>query len=449
MDSSGDLMMVSTNLSMEPVEFPSSSDLTDAIQKGLGRALLWAKKGLWTDKANLLHACLHDLRYDRQCEEPRGAWLWQIMEAVGVTDEFRGDILDSLKAINDGLAGQQLCQFAVFYARNGDERFRLALQDIVVRKPDPTVPRFGEQELIELDGAPGFLFAARNHGASLSSREWEWDDKYFMDEALPRLGESFVITLLQRESQSSPEVKRLYDAWQKSMAGKTSAPRQSHADRMRQISLQEVIRVAEAERNKAGLLRGWGMYAGEADLRAVRNLLLESKDASVTVNYLRLFSNRPIPEFNERFLTFLEHEDENIRARALTALAQNTNPAIRKFALDHLGERVCEPGFLKLFIHNFLPGDENVLWRALRIPDDVDDCHWQLMDLRKILENNPESKCQDLAKMIYRLTPCGSCRHDTIKLLINRSLAPAWLVEESRYDAVEDSRSLATLAAKS
>ena len=75
---------------MEPNELPNSLDLAEAIQKGLGRALLWAKKGLWSDKAILLNACLHDLRYDRQCEEARGPWLWQMMEAVGVADEFRG-----------------------------------------------------------------------------------------------------------------------------------------------------------------------------------------------------------------------------------------------------------------------------------------------------------------------------------------------------------------------
>src|SRR5262249_10621416 len=116
-------------------------------------------------------ACLNDLRYDRQCEEARGPWLWQILEAAGATEELREPILDSLGSVSDGLASQQLCQFAVFYAMLGDHRFRHALQRIVSQKPAADCPWLGEEELIELDSTAGFLYSARVRASTLPHRE--------------------------------------------------------------------------------------------------------------------------------------------------------------------------------------------------------------------------------------------------------------------------------------
>ena len=169
------------------------------------------------------------------------------------------------------------------------------------------------------------------------------------------------------------------------------------------------------------------MYADETDLRAVRSRLLNVQDPAALASYLQVFSNRPMPDFSDQLLTFLDHENEKVRFRAFNAVAQITNPSIRKFALDHLHDRIGEPNYLRLFIHSFLPGDEDLLLESLRIPEDLDDLHALLMDVRKILEHNPESKCHELAKIVYRLTPCGSCRHGAAKLLINRKVAPVWL----------------------
>ncbi len=97
---------------------------------------------------------------------------------------------------------------------------------------------------------------------------------------------------------------------------------------------------------------------------------------------------------------------------------------------------------MKLFVRNFRPGDEESLVKNLRIPEDVNQRHWLLMDLFEILELNPESRCEELAQIIYRTTPCGACRSRSAKLLIIRNVAPAWLIDECRYDAVSDTREL-------
>lgn len=162
------------SLSMEPCAIPQAADLKDALQKGLGRAVQWARQRIWPDKETLLEACVNDLRYDRQCEDARGYWLWDIIDTLGWVDDFREPILAALNAASDGLGGKQFSQLAVQYARRGDERFRRALKDIVARKPDQSVSAFGEEELIALDGLSVFLFAARALAEIHREQEYQW-----------------------------------------------------------------------------------------------------------------------------------------------------------------------------------------------------------------------------------------------------------------------------------
>ena len=430
-------------LDLEPAERPSAFHCRDAVQKGLGRAVLWAKKGEWKETGVLLEACLNDLRYDRQCEEARGTWLWEIMEVVGAVDVFRGAILEALQRIDDGLAAQQLCQFCVLYAQQGDERFRSRLQDIVAHKPAPACPWLGEEELIELDREAGLLFAAQARGKALRDREWEGDDTSMIDAAVARLGEQAVLTLVDRESASSANVRRFRENWLAARERKPGKPGQSHADSMRQLSLDDVIRQAENARNRAMYFRGWGMYASEGDLRVVLNRLLASRSPDVLVNYLRVFSNRPMPHFDGRVLDLLDHADENVRSRAYTAVAQNTHSAIRQFAVRHIRERFAVPNFLELFIKNYQPEDGELLQTSLSVPEDPDHCHGVVWHIIKILEQNLGAPCRELALPAYRVTPCGRCRFRAAELLVTRKVVPPWLVEECRWDSVPRTRELA------
>ncbi len=52
----------------------------DALQKGLGRAVIHVQEhGTKNVRNEILHACLHSLVYDPQCEESRVNWLLEII----------------------------------------------------------------------------------------------------------------------------------------------------------------------------------------------------------------------------------------------------------------------------------------------------------------------------------------------------------------------------------
>src|SRR5262249_23484161 len=91
---------------------------------------------------------------------------------------------------------------------------------------------------------------------------------------------------------------------------------------------------------------------------------------------------------------------------------------------------------------NWQAGDEQLLLSSIRLPENQDDCHGLMMDVRKILEKNPGADCRGLALLAYRVTPCAECRFAAAKLLVQRKVAPRWLAEECRWDCVSDTREL-------
>lgn len=424
-----------------PPMIPSHDQQRDALRKGLGRAVLWAKCGRWNDEGALLEACLYDMRYDRQCESPRGIWLWEIVEAVGAVDTFREAILTATITIVDDIAAQQLCQFCVMYARRGDERFRTRLRDIVAKKPVAHCPWLGEMELIELDREAGFLFAARLRGSSLSNREWDWDDLSVIDKATETLGEQTVVSILNRESETSIDIDRFRTLWQSATVMRAGIVRGS-ADRKSKLSLEEIIHEAARGQSRPTLFPRWGKDASDADLWTIKDRLLRQSDPNILVNYLCIFSNRAMTHFDERMLTLLNHTNERVRDRAYKAVSQNAHPTIRKFVIENLRARIAVSGFLELFVRNFQPGDEDLLNDNLTLPDNRDECHRIISNLMKILEQNPSADCTELALRLYLTTPCAICRSGTAELLFRQKVAPAWRVDECRWDANSDIREL-------
>jgi hypothetical protein len=148
---------------------PSLEQQRDALRKGLGRAMQWAKMGHLHD-APFVEACLQDLRFDMDVEDTRGAWLWDIIQAVNANARFRETILATLRNMPEDRDACQFCELGFHYAVSGDETFRARLYEIVVQRPFADRPWLGEKQILDLDGEEGFLFAARLRGTQLTDR---------------------------------------------------------------------------------------------------------------------------------------------------------------------------------------------------------------------------------------------------------------------------------------
>jgi hypothetical protein len=424
-----------------PPERPDSLQQRDALQKGLGRALRWARGGRLTDGEELHEAVLHDRRFDFSVEECRGDWLWRVIHAADAVETFREPLLNALTQLSEESDAHQHCELAYHYARHGDDRFRDLLRWLVAEKPLADSRGLGEAELVRLEGEAGLLFAIRLRGSALEDREWEWGDRVLIDKAIERLGETRVRAALDA-AESDSAVQRFREAWQASERPGEASPHGSHRERMRQYSVAEIAAAAESRDGKCFFFRGWGMYADDADLRDILDRILKSDDPQTIANYLRVFSNRACPGFDERLLALLDHEDKDVRRWAYIAVAQNSHPLVRTFAVREITRPDHDEDVIQLFARNFMTGDEELITSHLALPEDAWRRHGVLLDLVKVLERNADADSSHLAVAAYAATPCGTCRFYAAKLLVERGSAPPWLISECRSDAVADIRGL-------
>ena len=79
----------------------------------------------------------------------------------------------------------------------------------------------------------------------------------------------------------------------------------------------------------------------------------------------------------------------------------------------------------------------------VELPEDLDYRHWMLIDLRNLLKENSSADVSKLGQIAYFHNPCQMCRCSAAELLFQQKKAPAWLVEECRFDADEETRRLA------
>ncbi|QDU41052.1 hypothetical protein Mal4_54170 [Maioricimonas rarisocia] len=419
-----------------PVE-PTRDQQQDALQKGLGRAMQWARSGR-LDSDLLLDACLHDLRYDKQLEDNRGEWLWELIGAAGLSEPLRQPLLDALRSCHKEANAYQLCELAYHYAVDGDGESAASLARFVGIRQVPEAPWIGEGQLLALGGLEAFRLIVRIRGAVLAQTEWEWHDLAVVERAEELFGDGAVADRLTRDPDD--DIRRFAARWKIETAERSAETPPVRADRTKSRSIDDVL--AAARSNEGGYwLRSWGMQASDEDLRTVLDAACASDRPETTAKLLRVFSNRALPTFDSRLLELCRHEHEDVRRWAFNAAAINTDSAIRAFAWQQLQENPAGPA-VKLLERNYVSGDEDRVLDAMAIPEEAFPRHSLLMDVLKMLEANPGADCSRLAVVIYANTPCQMCRRGAAALLHDRDVAPPWLIEECADDAEEATREL-------
>lgn len=429
---------------LSPPAMPSIVQQGDALRKGLGRAMQWALRGQLAEEV-LLEACLHDQRYDMQVAERRGNWLWQMIRVLQAAERFPMPILDALRTFPDQRSALQLCELAQLFAAAGDERFRSRLYEILEQQPIADWSALGEEEIVSLDGEAGFLIAAGLRGRQLHARAWDWEDTLLLERAIEQFGEHRVDELL--DNATDEPLSKLLQGWRQHVRQQAERkPVPASRARMRAIAASEIISRAHSGNAGYGQFRSWGMHADESDLATVLQQLWTTESVSALANLLGVFANRALPQFDAHLIDLCRHQDEVVRWRAYTALAKNTHPLVRRFALEHLERAVSEGPVIGLFTHNYEAGDEHRLLEAMVLPSDEDQLHALLMDSAELLEANPTADCSQLATIVYASTPCENCRFFALRLLDGQQVIPQWMREECRHDSAEDCRNFVELA---
>lgn len=402
-----------------PPTSPTFAEQSDALAKGLGRAMQWAMAGKLDDAA-LHHACTHDLRFDRQCEDSRTPWNWTLLEAAGAVERLRDPILSSAIAVVDERDVGSFSEIAYEYAIRGDEAFRRQLYTFCALDDCLTA---GEL-IIKLDDATGLLFVARQFGKHTDPDE-QWMCGSLLSSAEEKMGTERVDQVLS--AAENPSVLQFRDTALEFRGYLQSTPRSPERP-----SVEDVIDVAESvgPRN----YRRWGHSATVEELNEIAAQLLTATNPKTLQTYLSVFSNRAFPVFDPKLLELCDHEDDMVRWKAFVAIEMNSHPSIRALAEKYLLEGICSRTSASLFKRNFRAGDEVRLLEALQPPDESNQLHWLLSTIEDVLELNPEANSAKIGIAAYAIQPCSNCRGSVAKLLTNRNCAPQWLREECRFD---------------
>ncbi|MGC4003142.1 MAG: HEAT repeat domain-containing protein [Pirellulales bacterium] len=414
-----------------PPAKPTIEQQHDALQKGLGRAVLWARSGVLAEES-LRHACVNDLRFDRQCESYRGHWLWTILVTGDFVTRLRAPILDALRELSDDYVAYQLCQLAGHYAEQGDAEFRSELYRLVERKPLPDCRSLGEDEILRLDGEAAFLFAVRARGEHPSAEGWDWGDTQLVEEAIKRLGEPRTMTLL--DDSDDTWVRRFATTWREQpQRNDGHDPMGDYRSRMRAISVDDLVRMTP--KNPYSPYRGWGKHADEAQLTDLFDRICVEPDPTIAARLLKAMSWRALPTYDERLSELCRSSHPDVRRSAWTALSRIQDSRVRDDAIAELRKEPYDPNVFELFERNFRPGDEELLLKRLELPDDRDVRHWVLSDLRNVVEQNRSEYVAPLALTVYFETPCAICRGGAAEVLLEMNTAPTWLQEEYAHDS--------------
>ncbi len=416
-----------------------------ALSKGLGRALQATQaEGCLIDEDAALDASLHNRSYDPQLEGSRALWMVEILTAANAVERFRAPILEALSQASDTWDLDQLCGFAEVFARSGVEEARKALYDILDRKPDSTAPWLAEDQIVRLDGLDGLLYLAEWRGAAIRRGEDDWDfasPVYVADEIC---GSDVVEAALVNGAAHSPDIRAYYARVQEERRQTEEIFSDRHGgsrEQQQAIAVEQVLKSIENEPPdyKGYALIQWGRYASDASLRPVAAAMFSEQEPRKLARYLRVFSRRPLPDFDDRLIDLSDHSDRDVRFGAFHALANNKNAAVRDLAVRRLKAGQGDGDTISLLKHNYEPGDHRLIETLLIPSDNADEMHDLCWGLEEVFHENRTADCVNSMLFAYDHTPCSNCRYRALRLL-EVDKAPPEIVEECRFDANPDIR---------
>jgi hypothetical protein len=406
------------------------------LELGLGRAILYLRDhDARPYRDVILHACLHNLAYDKQCEGNRAEYLFDIIQLTGESEFYRERILTGLATLSDDW-DSQLYDLARLFAQHGDAHARQVMYDTFAKSSGEDF--YYGHTLIELDGLEGYLFVANCIGDQAVISEDLWIYRNLHHTAEEQCGEDEARHALERASAENSRIQDYLDGLHKGKAQKDHWPPRPNIAGWGYEQLKE-----NWSRGPLPLTQ-WGKEANNEDLRKVAKDLLAETDEKQIQRLLKIFQKRCFPLEHQRLIEFVSSSDRFIPVKAIIALSHIAHPEIRALAF-----RLMEPDSeyqgraVKLLVNNFQESDCDLIEAFIVKLQDVHDLHSVGFDILDFYEAhpNPESESRVMVTL-YEKDPCTLCRERNIQRLLALNTLPDWIRAECEYDANPDIRKL-------
>lgn len=421
-----------------------NSDFQKWLRQGHGRAATFVQTEDPTQYRDaLLHACIHNLCYDRQCEETRGQYLADLVQMTGERTFFRDGVVAALTSQGGDCGPDDVLQmFAVarHWAGAGDEAVRRTLYDVFARDAFGCAEMWCGEYLVKMDGLDALLFVVQlfgrieesaklGHFESLVTELKERDGKEPAAEALAaaavgRLDIAQLLEMLRAEEYRRVQTRQEWDA----------TPRPGYASVKHGILGQE---------NRVRSLMNWGKRATDEELQSAAQDLLSESDEKRLWDYLLIFRERRFPGPHGRLIELAKKGNWRLSHAATQALTHVDDRELRTLGLElmNTADR-CDLG-VTLLAGCSQPGDYKLIEQALRQPMSDPVYHSVGLDVLGFVKANLTGEAEVCLKLLYENGPCSTCRESCVKYLIALNRFPDWMRQECRYDADSGTRDLA------
>lgn len=434
----------------------NKGEFAEALQKGLGRALLHVKQYGVEEVADLvMHACLHNQSYDPQCESSRADWLFQMFADSTHYPTFSEAILDKLKTETHGWNWLQLCGLAKAMAARGDKDARQGLQERVYEKARTASADdwLGADLWVELEGRNGLLELARIYGQRLRLNPDDWVPENLLP--LNATEQEFKAILFQH-AQTEPDIKVYWDYLEtRDDLKRRAAPVDQEAaklrnhERVRQhYSLESILQDAHNQLGQyPGRYTSFGRHATAEELKEIYLHLLSETEAAVRLRLLWVFRRAPLPDLDEMLFRWAEGSEDALRQAAIAALAQKADERVHTLARakTRAGQLMgSDKEALSLFLNNYAADDAPLIIQALvSLNPNREDAHSLGFSLAELAEQKRDVELAEALTWVYENTPCMHCRYRAIKQLASVEQLNEALLSECEFDAEEDIRAFA------
>lgn len=367
----------------------------------------------------------------------------QLIRQSGEEDFYRTEILNALPTTEDGYDAQQLLDFAVIFARDGDQRAREAIYEKLRRSvSEQDTP--GAYQAVGLDGADGLVRVLDIVGAS--GREWtDWDAAFLVGQAVDVSGADTVQSAVRGAAVGNPNIISALAA-----AGYTPEHVLEEVEQWREKSSAQMSRrripestTWEEVRSAGAPCFGWSKVASDEELAKAAQDLDPQEEPKRLQWHLRIFWKRLFPLAPEPIIGLVDHPDESVASAAINVLRNMQDDAVRAL-FDRLRVNpewsdwaVC------LLTSNYRDGDEAIITEMLERETDPEKVHRIAMDATQVYEAHPVPEAMQVMLLAYEKTPCSRCRCSCLEAIETLGTVPDWMIEECLYDVYEPTRELA------
>ena len=373
--------------------------------------------------------------------------MFDIIQATGEPEFYSQFVVQSLSEVSnnqddwddDERSIYQMFDLVGLLAKNGDANARQVLYAFFIKHiagPDNS----RSEVIVDVDGMDGYLFLVRQWLQYPREEDDHWHEAWLLEDVQKRYGADEVQAFLAQAVQAEPaigvylsQVYKKQTAWHERINQRPKRRQPDFAE-VRQALLDFDNRF-----NRPQMWR-WGERMSDADAKQFASELLTETDLKRLERYLHLFHRRAFPLDHIPLLALAQNEDEKIASAARTALAQVVAPSVRALALELMDTDPQPWKGIEMLIKNFCTGDEQAVERVLGKSWDADEMHRLTLDMRHLVEANPQPVFAGALMRLYEEGYCTRCRLGVMELLSKTDPLPPYIVEEGRYDAYDGTR---------